>query len=100
AFGAAGLSEDLSEAIEELVVRGRLERPFVCHGWDISRVFSTAGFFWDRARTCSLGSRANRGKRRRCQGVYWPFNPAVRRRVRALPGRLSDLSRQNPKYIS
>ena len=43
-FGAARLNEELGEATEELVVRNRLERPFVLHGWNIRRVFSTSTF--------------------------------------------------------
>ena len=41
-FRAAGLSQDLGETLEQIIVGYGLERPFVLHAENIGRVFSTS----------------------------------------------------------
>src|SRR5262245_36200048 len=65
-FGPSGLSEELRETMEDLVVRDRLERPFVLHVWNIGRVFSTSRIAAYWLQTGWLDSeRRSRGLRRR-----------------------------------
>jgi hypothetical protein len=53
-FRAAGLSEELGETLEQLVVGDRLKRPFMRHTQNIGRVFSTSSFGEDRVQTREL----------------------------------------------
>jgi hypothetical protein len=91
-FGAAGLSEELGEAMEELVVRDRLERPFVLHGWNIRRVFSTSGFAPQRVQTGWLGFEHRSRRLLRGQGIHGVLKANVRDVIGLSRSGFSELS--------
>jgi hypothetical protein len=45
-LGAPGLAHEVGETVEQLVVRDRLQRPILFHGWNIRPAFSNS---WDGA---------------------------------------------------